>query len=267
MNTYGIYPAEETFFKDTIVLAAGTQLSAQQNTDDPLRLKVSKEYNTDLHDLLISLPLQYSNYSDGVLNFSLTSVNIEDILKNIKLYMPKHIILSGASSYIRSYNDYKAELQDYISKINAIPYTKIVLKNDRYLKEILNDSASYSVESFSTERYGVCVHDNFALLHLLNYKINIEVLRATTDKINLSLETDCICTPYVGVSNTLESVLWLLDFLFQVKLSNIYSTTVDTTNNSNNIFAVLAYQYATQDSSVLYNTTPLIQNITYYFRI
>ena len=266
MNTYGVIPSEETLFKDTIILNVGTQLPTQQNIKDSLRLKVGTNFKRDLHDLISSLPLQYDvpiKYKSLILNFSLDTIGITDIIKLIKIYMPSHIILSGKSSYINNYNDYARELQDYISKINKIPYTNIVLKNDTYLQEILNDSKKYNVESFTTERYGVCASDKLSMIKLLNYKINQDVLKAITDKVNLSVETDSTCSPSEGVSNTLESVLWLLDFLFQINLANIYSTTIHM-ENYNNIYALLAYQYGTQDSAVLYSSETLKQNITYY---
>jgi hypothetical protein len=46
-------------------------------------------------------------------------------------------------------------------------------------------------------------------------------------------------------------------------LANLYSTTVSLAN-SNNIYAILAYQYAIEDSAVLYTSIKLIQNTTYY---
>jgi len=266
MNKYGVLPSEETIFKDKIFLTVGDQLPTQQNTDAPLRLKYDPNYSNETHPLVESLPIQYTVPKESanlVLNFPLDTVGIEEIVRNIKLYKPSHVVLSGNSTYIKSYSDYRAELQDYLSKISAIPYTHIVIKNDTYLKEIINDAKSYSVESFTTERYGVCIIDKFPIIKLLNYKINQEVIHLITDKLNLSIEVDSICAPLKGVSNTIESVLWLLDFLFQANLANLYSTTVSLAN-SNNIYAVLAYQYAVEDSAVLYTSIKLIQNTTYY---
>ena len=266
MNKYGTMPSEETIFKDKIFLTVGDQLPTQQNIDAPLRLKYDPNYSNETHPLIDALPIQYDVSNESakhVLNFPLDTVGIQDIVRNIKLYKPSHVVLSGNSTYIKNYSDYRAEIQDYISKISAIPYTSIVIKNDTYFKEIIGDPNSYSVESFTTERYGVCVNDKFPIIKLLNYKINQEVIHLITDKLNLSLEVDSICAPLKGVSNTLESVLWLLDFLFQANLANIYSTTVSLAN-SNNIYAVLAYQYATEDMAVLYSSKQLIQNVTYY---
>jgi hypothetical protein len=203
MDKYGILPSEETIFKDKIFLKVGDQLPTQQNTDAPLRLKYDPNYSNESHPLVESLPIQYDvskEYAKLVLNFPLDTVGIEEIVRNIKLYKPSHIVLSGNSTYIKSYSDYRAELQDYISKISAIPYTHIVIKNDTYLKEILDDAKSYSVESFTTERYGVCIIDKFPIIKLLNYKINQEVIHLITDKLNLSLEVDSICAPLKGVS-------------------------------------------------------------------
>jgi hypothetical protein len=76
-------------------------------------------------------------------------------------------------------------------------------------------------------------------------------------------QTSAICSNTVGITNTFLSTLWLLDFLFQVSFGNISKACVTLTSSfDSNIYAILAFSYATRNSAVFFDYYMKSNNIT-----
>jgi hypothetical protein len=150
-----------------------------------------------------------------------------------------------------------------LAMIQQIEPTKCSLKTNTYLREVIANYPKYSIQSLGFDQYGICKNESPKLTDLYNYVIDTELMRKISSNRLVITQTSAICSDTVGITNTFLSTLWLLDFLFQVSFGNISKACV-TLNSSfdSNIYAIIAFSYATRNSAVFFDYYMKSNNIT-----
>jgi len=160
-------------------------------------------------------------------------------------------------------NNYEAYEKIVLAMIAQIAPIKCSLKTNTFLREVIKNYSKYSIKSLGFDQYGICKNESPKLTDLYNYVIDTELMRKISNNRLVITQTSAICSDTVGITNTFLSTLWLLDFLFQVSFGNISKACATLTSSfDSNIYAILAFSYATRNSAVFFDYYMKSNNIT-----
>jgi hypothetical protein len=160
-------------------------------------------------------------------------------------------------------NNYEAYEKIVLAMIEQIAPIKCSLKTNTFLREVIKNYSKYSIKSLGFDQYGICKNESPKLTDLYNYVIDTELMRKISNNRLVITQTSAICSDTVGITNTFLSTLWLLDFLFQVSFGNISKACATLTSSfDSNIYAILAFSYATRNSAVFFDYYMKSNNIT-----
>ena len=238
------------------------QLGIISNTpyDNASLIKTDKPFNQVPICLKVSLnqsPLEIYNYiSEHKIKYKLQSVELVD-----------------DPFFTKTYAQYELNLLLILQMLKDKHITNISLHVDTYLNQVLANIKKYKdlINYLDVSIYGTCIKENNTLLPLITYKIdkttlsnNVNILK--TNNIELSIEAKSSCENIENITNTFGSVLWLIDFLFQISLANVKRMFVNM-EDINNKFAFDLFKKATNDNvSFMKFTmeTDLMPNISIY---
>jgi hypothetical protein len=281
---YTSYPPEpdsNKIFKQTFDIVLNEQ-TLGVNAVDANMASISL-INTTIDNKFISV-MKFLNKIKGV------EKGLTIRVSELKLYDVKPFngeLIQSISLINNSYDDIKSFLQDknidtlelrdkppnatnydiyekiVLAMIEQIAPIKCSLKTNTFLREVIKNYSKYSIKSLGFDQYGICKNKSPKLTDLYNYVIDTEIMRNINNNRLVITETSAICSNVVGITNTFLSTLWLLDFLFQVSFGNISKACV-TLNSSfdSNIYAILAFSYATRNSAVFFDYYMKSNNIT-----
>lgn len=221
--------------------------TAVPNSITPICLKVS----------LNQSPLQIYNYiSEQKIKYKIQSIELFD-----------------TPFFTKSYKQYELNVILILKMLKERNIKNISLHADTYLNEIIVNIKKYKdfIDYLDISIYGTCIKENTSLIPLLTYKIDTAVVKENvnmlkTNNIDLSIEAKSSCETVENITNTFGSVLWLLDFLFQISLANIQRIFVDM-NDINNKFAFDLFKKATNENVSFIKftiNTSLTPNISIY---
>ena len=280
---YSSYPEEpdsNKVFKQTFDIVLNEQTLGVNSIDANM---ASINLNTSIDNKFINV-MKFLNKIKGVekgLSIRVTELKSYDV----KPFNGE--LIQSVSLINNTYDDIKSYLQDKNVDIlelrdgpptatNYASYEKIVLamleelspikcslKTNTFLREVIDNYTKYSIKSLGFDQYGICKNKSPKLTDLYNYVIDTEVMRKISNNRLVITETSAICSNVVGITNTFLSTLWLLDFLFQVSFGNISKACVTLTSSfDSNIYAILAFSYATRNSAVFYDYYMKSNNIS-----
>lgn len=223
-------------------------------------IKTDKPLNQVPICLKVSLnqsPLEIYNYiSEHKIKYKLQSIELID-----------------DPFFTKTYAQYELNVLLILQMLKDRHITNISLHVDTYLNQVLANIKKYKdlINYLDVSIYGTCIKENNTLLPLITYKIdkttlsnNINILK--TNNIELSIEAKSSCENIESVTNTFGSVLWLIDFLFQISLANVKRMFVNM-EDINNKFAFDLFKKVTNDNvSFMKFTieTDLMPNISIY---
>ena len=282
-SNYSSYPEEpdsNKVFKQTFDIVLNEQTLGVNSIDANM---ASINLNTSIDNKFINV-MKFLNKIKGVekgLSIRVTELKSYDV----KPFNGE--LIQSVSLINNTYDDIKSYLQDKNVDIlelrdepptatNYASYEKIVLamleelspikcslKTNTFLREVIDNYTKYSIKSLGFDQYGICKNKSPKLTDLYNYVIDTEVMRKISNNRLVITETSAICSNVVGITNTFLSTLWLLDFLFQVSFGNISKACVTLTSSfDSNIYAILAFSYATRNSAVFYDYYMKSNNIS-----
>ena len=188
-------------------------------------------------------------------------------------YKIDSIELIDTPFFTKTYAQYEVNLLVILQMLKDRNISHISLHVDIYLNEVLTNIKKYKglINYLDVSIYGTCVKENSSLVPLLTYKVNIETLTQNinilkNNDIDLSIEVKSSCEPISGITNTLGSVLWLLDFLFQISFAKVKRMFVNM-EDINNKFAFDLFKKATNNDVSFMNftmETNVMPNISVY---
>lgn len=280
---YSSYPEEphsNKIFKQTLDIVLNEQ-TLGANSIDPNMASIN--LNTSIDNKFISV-MKFLNKIKGV-EKGLT-IRVSDLKSyNVKAFNGE--LIQSVSLINNTYDDIKTYLQDKNIDIlelrdeppnatNYDKYEKIVLaiieqikpiksslKTNNYLNEVIKNYPKYSIKYLGFDQYGVCKNESPKLTDLYNYVIDTDLMRKISNNRLVITQTSAICSNTVGITNTFLSTLWLLDFLFQVSFGNISKACVTVSSSfDSNIYAIIAFSYATRNSAVFFDYYMKSNNIT-----
>lgn len=280
---YSSYPEEpdsNKIFKQTIDIILNEQILGANSIDANM---ASINLNTSIDTKFINV-MKFLNKIKGVEKG--VTIRVSD-LKSYDLSSFNGELIQSVSLINNSYDDIKTYLQDknidilelrdeppnatnydiyekiVLAMIQGISPTKCSLKNNTYLREVIKNYSKYSIQSLGFDQYGICKNESPKLTDLYNYVINTERMRKISSNRLVITQTSAICSDTVGITNTFLSTLWLLDFLFQVSFGNISKACVTVSSSfDSNMYAILAFSYATRNSAVFFDYYMKSNNIT-----
>lgn len=188
-------------------------------------------------------------------------------------YKIQSIELIDTPFFTKTYAQYEVNLLIILQMLRERNISHISLHVDTYLNDVLTNIKKYKdlIKYLDVSVYGTCIKENSSLVPLLTYKINTETLTQNINilknsDIDLSIEVKSSCEAISGITNTFGSVLWLLDFLFQISLAKIKRMFVNM-EDINNKFAFDLFKKATNDNVSFMNftmETNIMPNISVY---
>jgi hypothetical protein len=188
-------------------------------------------------------------------------------------YKIDSIELIDTHFFTKTYAQYEVNLLVILQMLKDRNISHISLHVDIYLNEVLTNIKKYKdlINYLDVPIYGTCIKENSSLVPLLTYKINKETLTKNinilkNNDIDLSIEVKSSCEHIENITNTFGSVLWLLDFLFQISLANVKRMFINM-EDINNKFAFDLFKKVTNDNvSFIKFTmeTDLMPNISVY---
>jgi len=274
---YSNYPAEpenNKIFKQTMELTLNEQSLDVKTIDenfasinlltkiDSKFINVMKFINT-VKGSDKGISIRVNDFSDlnqydvskfnGKLTVSISLLNnsYDDITSYIQSYLPDILELRDEPSNVVNYKSYEKIILTMIEQLRP---TKVSLKTNTYLKEVIQNYKKYSIDSLGFDQYGLCKNVSPKISDLYNYIIDTDIMRGITKDRLVITQTSAICSNTPRITNTFASTLWLLDFLFQTSFGNISKAYV-TMNDvfDSNIYAIIAFSYATRGSAVFYD--------------
>lgn len=282
-SNYSNYPEEphtNKIFKQTIDIVLNEQTIGANSIDTNM---ASINLNTSIDTKFINV-MKFLNKIKGVekgLSIRVSDLNSYDVRTfNGELIQSVSLINNSyddIKSFLLSKNVDTIELRDEPSNAtNYAKYEKIVLamieemkpikcslKTNTYLRDVIDNYSKYSIKSLGFDQYGICKNESPKLTDLYNYTIDTELMRKISNNRLVITQTSAICSDTVGITNTFLSTLWLLDFLFQLSFGNISKACVNISSSfDSNIYAILAFSYATRNSAVFYDYYMRSNNIT-----
>jgi len=202
-----------------------------------------KSFNGELIQSLSLINNSYDDIKTYLQNKNITTVELRDEPPNI--------------------TNYDAYEKIVIAIIKELAPIKCSLKTNTYLREVIKNYSKYSIQSLGFDQYGICKNESPKLTDLYNYTIDIKRMRKISSNRLVITQTSAICSNTVGITNTFLSTLWLLDFLFQLSFGNISKACVTISSSfDSNLYAILAFSYATRNSAIFFDYYMKSNNIT-----
>ena len=280
---YSSYPEEphsNKIFKQTLDIVLNEQTLGAKFIDSNM---ASINLNTSIDTKFINV-MKFLNKIKGV-EKGLT-IRVSD-LKSYDLKSFNGELIQSVSLINNSYDDIQSYLQNknidilelrdeppnatnyamyeniVLAMIEQIKPIKCSLKTNTYLREVIKNYPKYSIQSLGFDQYGICKNESPKLTDLYNYVIDTERMRKISNNRLIITQTSAICSDTVGITNTFLSTLWLLDFLFQLSFGNISKACVTVSSwFDSNIYAIIAFSYATRNSAVFFDYYMKSNNIT-----
>lgn len=174
--------------------------------------------------------------------------------KNIQ-YKVESIELVDDPFFTKTYKQYELNLLLLLQMLKERNIKHISLHVENYLSDILSNINKYKglIDILDVPIYGTCIKENATLVPLLTYRVDTNTLSKNvsllkSNNIDLSIEAKSSCEQIQNVTNTFGSVLWMLDFLFQISLSKVKRMFVNL-EDINNKFAFDLFKKATSDNA------------------
>ena len=263
---YGVLPLEPSIEMATKNISITIPPLTGEMIDENFLQLYSSSYNNFLKyvDQPIKGPASVSEAS--IVSYVLDSVDNMEIFKKNLYNTKKPIEIVGAPSFIKDYSSYKALILNLVS---VLP-NRIILNNEKYLADILNDIQTYNgkIQALGTSVHGICASQDAKVESLLFYNVNKEVLKQhinllKNNNIDLILDLDSICAPTESITNTFASQIWLFDTLCQISSLGVKNVFVNMDSFSN-IYGVLAYLYFSRKNAVINQINIIDSNINIY---
>jgi hypothetical protein len=203
-----------------------------------------------------------------------TAITLYNYISEQKIkYKIESIELYDKPIFVKSYNEYELNLITILQMLKERNITNISLHVDDYLEDVLKNIKKYKdlITFLDISIYGTCMKENPSITSLLTYKINNAMLAKNvsflqSNNITLSIQANSICEKVNNITNTFGAVIWMIDFLFQISLSNVQRIFVDM-SDINNKYAYDIFKTVTRDNVSFLNFTTetnLMPNISIY---
>ena len=203
-----------------------------------------------------------------------TAITLYNYISEQKIkYKIESIELYDKPIFVKSYSEYELNLITILQMLKERNITNVSLHVDDYLEDVLKNIKKYKdlISFLDISIYGTCIKENPSITSLLTYKINNAMLAKNvfllqSNNITLSIQANSICEKINNITNTFGAVIWMIDFLFQISLSNVQRIFVDM-SDINNKYAYDIFKTVTRDSVSFLNFTTetnLMPNISIY---